>query len=593
MSSNPSSVNHPTTSGKVHRTSRRPDWRGFPFQFLVITILPITFLLLAVVIGSQALHRRAMRNMVGEQDLRTVKIAASALARGIESDALLLEQIAYRYAARPDHFFADLGQESNTAVFFDGLALFSNTGDLVESIGEFEDWEQIKTAIFSEDMPAEQIDQVNISTFELSDHAASGDDGFFYLVFTFPVSTDSVFLGAESVSNLIGRHLFETASLSSDSQYFLIDFNKDTEINILYQTGPTEDDVPAFPMDAIVEAGSGTGQIRYDQTHAGERVSAFALVDLPGWVLVIQENWEETAGPSLLNTQMASLVMIPVFILAVFLLWFGVRRIVFPLQSLEKEAADLVEGDFSAIQQPVGGIQEIQSLQTTMLSMAGKLETAQDNLHSYIGALTAGVESERKSLARDLHDDTIQSLIALNQRIQWMLVHGDEREKEGLIELQDLVQGSIQNLRRMIRGLRPIYLEDLGLAASMDMLTREISQLNSIPITFELRGNERRLDSQVEIAVYRIVQEALHNMVRHSQAAQAWVDLEYFDPEIAVHVRDNGKGFNVLEDQVEFAKQGHFGLLGMKERAELIGADLSVTSVPSQGTLVILKIKHK
>ena len=128
--------------------------------------------------------------------------------------------------------------------------------------------------------------------------------------------------------------------------------------------------------------------------------------------------------------------------------------------------------------------------------MADKLKAAQQSLRSYIGAITAGVENERRSLARELHDDTIQALIALNQRIQLILMNSPETQKSALSELQTLVQQSMTNLRRMIRGLRPIYLEDLGLVASLEMLVREMEQTasNSDRISFSTNGQERRLD---------------------------------------------------------------------------------------------------
>jgi two-component system sensor histidine kinase UhpB len=180
-------------------------------------------------------------------------------------------------------------------------------------------------------------------------------------------------------------------------------------------------------------------------------------------------------------------------------IWFGARRIVTPIQKLEKQAASLATGGFEAIRQPVGGIEEIRNLQTELVDMADKLKAAQQSLRSYIGAITAGVENERRSLARELHDDTIQALIVLNQRIQMVLMNSPETQKDALIELQTQVQQSMTNLRRMIRGLRPIYLEDLGLLASLEMLAQEMEQSANISITFTSLGSERRLDPHSEM----------------------------------------------------------------------------------------------
>ena len=152
-----------------------------------------------------------------------------------------------------------------------------------------------------------------------------------------------------------------------------------------------------------------------------------------GWGLIIEEGWEDISNPYLVNTQSAPLILVPVFLLALLAIWWGARRIVTPLQKLEKQATNLAAGDFEAIKPPVGGIEGIRNLQAELIDMAEKLKTAQQTLHNYIGAITAGVESERKSLARELHDDTIQALIALNQRIQLALLNAPKRKTALLI----------------------------------------------------------------------------------------------------------------------------------------------------------------
>ena len=190
--------------------------------------------------------------------------------------------------------------------------------------------------------------------------------------------------------------------------------------------------------------------------------------------------------PLLRATEWAPLVLAPVLIAALIGLFFGLRQIVQPLQSLEKKAADLGWGDYEAIEESVGGINEIQRLQTELIHMAHKVKLAQQSLRGYLGAVTAGQEEERRRLARDLHDDTIQSLIALNQRIQLaQLSAQDESMAEQLAEMQQMTEQTIADLRRLTQDLRPIYLEDLGLVTALDMLARDTSQSLKIPIDFQ------------------------------------------------------------------------------------------------------------
>jgi signal transduction histidine kinase len=347
-------------------------------------------------------------------------------------------------------------------------------------------------------------------------------------------------------------------------------------------------------MDAnhpgMMESLNGESGINYFQSSEGEHVVAFTSVRPIGWGLIIEEAWHDIANPTLVNTQAAPLVIVPIFLLALAAIWFGVRSIVAPLQKLEKQAASLAQGNFEAIHQPVGGIAEIHNLQSELIEMADQLGAAQQSLHSYIGSITAGVENERRSLARELHDDTIQALIALNQRVQLLLMETPEKKRTQLKELQALVEQSILHLRRTIRGLRPIYLEEFGLMASLDMLIKELRDTTAIVLSFEAGGEECRFESQRELALYRMVQESLSNVIRHSGASHAWVTLNFMEKECTIRIRDDGHGFRVPNNPAESSRQGHFGLLGQYERAELIGAALSIQSSPGSGTIVKIRL---
>jgi len=291
------------------------------------------------------------------------------------------------------------------------------------------------------------------------------------------------------------------------------------------------------------------------------------------------------SSPTLRTSQMIPLILVPALLLAMLALWFGARQIVRPLQKLESKAAKLAWGNFQEIEKPVGGIAEIRDLQNELAHMAGQLQAAQKSLHSYIGAITQGQEAERLRLARELHDDTIQSLIALKQRVQLArMPHKKGSPIPELEELEGLIEQTIDDLRRTTRALRPIYLEDLGLVAALEMLVRETGQSSGLPIDFNASGTEHRLPADVELALYRMVQEALNNAVHHAQARDISLRIEFTPQSVKLEIADDGKGFEVPKTPAEFTPQGHFGLLGLYERAELIGAQLEINSSPGQGT---------
>jgi signal transduction histidine kinase len=292
---------------------------------------------------------------------------------------------------------------------------------------------------------------------------------------------------------------------------------------------------------------------------------------------------------------LAPLVLVPVLLLSVIALWFGARQIVQPLQDLEARSTDLAWGNYDTIGDSVGGIEEISRLQNTLVYLAQRIQQAQFGLHSYIGAITTGQEEERQRLSQELHDDTIQALIALNQRVHLtqLKLAADPEAQTALEEIQALTEQTIQDLRRVIRDLRPLYLEDLGLVAALQMLAKETTESADIPIRFEHTGFEERLHPKTELAFYRIAQEGLSNIVRHAQASRASIKIAYEPDKIRLTIVDNGRGFDIPESPAEFAPSGHFGLLGIHERAELIDARLEIHSSPGEGTQLAITLPQK
>ncbi|RMF48435.1 MAG: histidine kinase, partial [Anaerolineae bacterium] len=150
----------------------------------------------------------------------------------------------------------------------------------------------------------------------------------------------------------------------------------------------------------------------------------------------------------------------------------------------------------------------------------------------------------------------------------------DPRALAALREIQVMTENTIADVRRMVRALRPIYLEDLGLVAALEMLARETPTENAPQVTFAQRGSPRRLPADVELALYRMAQEALHNALQHAHARQVHIALIFETQGVILSVQDDGQGFDLPESPAEFAPCGHFVLLGLHERGERIGARL-------------------
>jgi len=553
-------------------------WRSLPLQLFIITVLPLTALLLAIAFGSLGLHQRAMRAMVGERDGRATRAAAAAITEQIHHRQSAIRGVALQAAnmtTDPEHALADASYLLPD--FEGGIALLTTDGDLLAASNGLEVWQARTVSERLRDFPA------NPST----------DTAYFLPPFFDPIRGEELMLvvatadeytavGAFSPSSLARRALAGIFGSSEQAAAYMVTVSGD----ILFQTGAALwNDLPPQEHPGVADALRGESGTTYLTIDGEEHVIAFSPISPVGWALVIEEPWREVTDPLLRATELAPLVLIPVLAIALVALWFGLRQIVQPLQSLEQKATELGWGDFGAIEEPVGGISEIQRLQTELIHMAQKVQLAQQSLRGYLSAVTDGQEEERRRLARELHDDTLQSLIALNQQIQLAQMSAvDETNGNRLATMQQMAEQIMADLRRLTRDLRPIYLEDLGLIPALEMLARDVSRTMELLVSFEKTGRERRLSPDVELALYRIAQEGLSNVARHAQAQKAEVHLQFTNGEVRLTVRDDGKGFEVPESPAEMAPAGHFGLLGVQERAESIGARLQIESAPGQGT---------
>jgi PAS domain S-box-containing protein len=215
-----------------------------------------------------------------------------------------------------------------------------------------------------------------------------------------------------------------------------------------------------------------------------------------------------------------------------------------------------------------------------------------ENLSFYLQQVTMAQEEERKRIARELHDETIQALIVLSRQLDDLACRASDLSQDDKLLLEGLWQQTnsiMEGLRRLSQDLRPATLDRLGLLPALEWLASDVGKLSGLNVQVETDGAERRLAPEVELVLFRIVQEALRNVWRHSQATSAQVLVEFQDGKTMITVKDNGKGFQLQSPMGDLTKSGKLGLAGMKERARLLGGSLKVESEPGKGTTVIVE----
>ncbi|MCP4543053.1 MAG: hypothetical protein GY832_38555 [Chloroflexi bacterium] len=323
----------------------------------------------------------------------------------------------------------------------------------------------------------------------------------------------------------------------------------------------------------------------------------FAPVQGTDWVVLVQEPVEELIGPILRLSSLAPIVAVGAGILSLLILTFGWRTIVRPLQELAGAASQVSWGDFSAISKSVGGVQEVQDLHQALAEMVKRIRSYETGMRDYLGAVTQGQETERTRLARELHDGPVQDLIALGHRAemtQRLVERGElERVQALLEETRRAELETVAKLRRIIGALRPIYLDDLGFLPALEMLVQQTAERTSARVRLEKRDSVHRCAPEVELAVYRIAQEALNNILQHAQARNIVVRIQCDLEKLILSISDDGVGFTLPQQPDFFTRDSHFGLVGMQERATRLGGDFQIHTAPGEGTLITVQLANQ
>lgn len=213
----------------------------------------------------------------------------------------------------------------------------------------------------------------------------------------------------------------------------------------------------------------------------------------------------------------------------------------------------------------------------------------QENLRFYLQQITRAQEEERARISRELHDSTAQSLIAVLHQLEKFL-NGTPSlqviDYRNLCSITEQIKGTLQEVRHFSRNLRPSILDDLGLLPALEWFTEELRRTQGLITTFRVVGDEIRLLPEVEVTLFRLVQEALRNVIRHADATHAFVCFTFYKDNIMLTIQDNGKGFSVPTTYSELPRQGKLGLTGMHERVRLIGGTLTINSLLGKGTTI-------
>lgn len=385
------------------------------------------------------------------------------------------------------------------------------------------------------------------------------------------------------------------------------------------RSAPTDDEAVQHALTQ-----SRTAQAGACRACAGGVGAAWAVAPVSGaahWsVLAWQPLPEANAFQRRLGVQLG-LAMAAMALLAGLFAWGATTGVTRPLGSLTRAAGRIAEGelDVEVGHQPgdeVGALgaaldvmrvsvrdararveQLNADLEARVLERTRELQALNSALSvrerertGLLRKIISAQEDERQRIARELHDETCQQLAALSMGLDAAANTAPEPARAALAQLRTLAANAIAEVHRLILDLRPAVLDDLGLPSAIEWAADRTLRPRGVTVRCEFTGMEQRLSWELETAVFRAAQEALHNVARHSGAETVLVQLQVNDGRLLLEIEDDGKGFDPASVPVPRNGGRGLGLLGMRERVEAFGGTMTLDSAPGQGTHVRLEI---
>ncbi len=234
--------------------------------------------------------------------------------------------------------------------------------------------------------------------------------------------------------------------------------------------------------------------------------------------------------------------------------------------------------------------QQVIELQSARLREAERRQELRGEL---LNRVVQAQEAERQRIARELHDETGQALTAIGMGLRGIASRlGEDAEKstKHLRHLEGLIDRALTELQRLIAGLRPSHLDDLGLPAALRWYAGEVEGLAPLTVRFKVEGEERTISALLKIGLFRVAQEALTNVIKHSSANEARINLRYEDDFVQLEVRDDGVGFDTAV--AASSDRPSWGLMGMRERIALMGGEFNLSSQKGEGTTIRVHVPY-
>lgn len=565
--------------------------RSLLAYFALWVVAPLSVAMIALASASLLIHQEVVSALLLDRDSEMAMLAADNVRHEIQEYTRALEDasrdrglLAADKEARRD---ALRQAASDVQALYAGLEVLDAGGHVLDLAMPATVTQLARIAVSQRQVPS--ADQPFAS---LSDVALDPDTGANYVVIGVPLRDDAgafagALLGIVAMQGALMTELIAELTIGESGFAYLVDrrgrvvFHRDVRM--------AGADVSGLPFMQRLTAGESSG-LFWTSPGGEQLIVDYAPVRNIGWGVITQEPWDVATAPVRQQGLRLLLVGVAAILASLALLWWGVRRIVTPLEWLAEQSARLAaDGPIEPAKQT--GIIEIDVLGTTFDRMVAQIHAYRASLRRYAGFITQTLEEERRHIARELHDETVQNLFAIARRIEVHQADADSLAfRAQLAELRGSVTAAMQGVRQIIRDLRPRLLEDLGLIPAVDLLLQDTFAHGAPHVTLDVIGQPRPLDSKLELTIYRVVQEATTNVRKHAQADAVAVKLIFEPQRVHLEIHDDGRGFVAPATLTDLIHTGHFGLIGMQERAWSAGGQLTIHSASGQGVKLLMTL---
>lgn len=566
---------------------------GMRRQLELASLLPlILFGLMAVVVSIYSLEQVA-RQLILQRNKALAQVAAASVEADLNRYVVPLEDMVAVLAAYPaseDDENRLRESESFLGVFQGGVALLDRNGYAYASTSGHEERRGINYSFRDYFKTAKSSLKPTFSA--VLKEQPSGKDA---VVIAVPIlrngGFDGALIGVLFLDQTPWQQILNPLHTDQGGRAYLVDHNG----NVIYrpqEPSSISGTIQTIPgLWAMAQTGKTSSRLMVLDDKKNPMIVSYAVIQPAGWGLIMEEPWNSIIAPAKPFQWLMVILLLTGIATYLLILSITLSKVTKPIVGLEKQA-DLMIMGIPPNPLKESGPQEVRSLISVFNHLLVQIQEQQAALRRYAIQILGTQEEERKRLSRELHDETVQEIVGLAQRIDLSrneMVRDPAAARRRLDEVYDLAQRTLVDVRRMSHDLKPSVLEDLGLSAAVQVCCDELT--DSLPATdvrCHIAGEEYRLSPEVELTVYRIAQEAMTNIRKHARSAsRVNIYLEYSPHAVLLTVEDNGPGFDCA-DLGTLVIQGHLGLEGMQERAQLFGGKLYIQTKCDEGTRVML-----